>query len=76
MGVATFVTHGNDLSVAAPEPEYVLVGNLAGAWQGKPLDDPTAFPVIAALRHALEAVVARLDALEAVVAEDPKGNKK
>lgn len=69
MGVHTLVTTGSDVSVAPPAPGEVAVGNAAGAWQGRPLDDPTAFPLIAELRHAIASLNERLDALEAVLKE-------
>ena len=72
MGVHTLQTQGSDVTVAMPAEGNVLVGNCAGAWQALPLDNPTAFPVIADLRQRVEVLEAaaldfeaRITALEA-----------
>lgn len=69
MGVYTLVTRGSDGLVLPPEPGEIMVGNVAGAWQARPLDDPTAFPALASLRHAVEELFSRVGELETLVAD-------
>jgi hypothetical protein len=67
MGVYTFLTLGNDVSVRAPGQGEVLTGNAAGAWEPRRHDHLQAFPLLSEIRDTLVAFSRRVDHLQAVI---------